>query len=134
MAESIVATLRAGYEAYNRDGVEATLEFLDPAIEWRNPVDSPIAGVWRGHDGVREWHRQALESFAEMRFQPDEYLSLDDDRVLVMVTAWVRGQGSEIEMEMPFAHLWRFREGRAVEMQMYSDVEQARRDAGLDDD
>jgi ketosteroid isomerase-like protein len=37
-------------------------------------------------------------------------------------------------LDMRFAQLWTFRDGRRARMEMYSDVDQALRDAGLDPD
>ena len=62
-----VEIVRRGYEAYEARGIEGILEFLDPEIEWRNPTDSPIAGVFQGHEGVREWQRQADEAWDPIR-------------------------------------------------------------------
>ena len=55
-------------------GVEGILQFLDPKVEWRNPPDSPIAGIFHGHDGVREWQRLTDEVFDEMHFWPEELI------------------------------------------------------------
>ena len=71
MPPEAIEIVRRAYQAYEADGVEGIITFLDPAIEWRNPSDSPIAGVFRGHDGVREWFRLADEAFAEIEFRPE---------------------------------------------------------------
>jgi ketosteroid isomerase-like protein len=55
--------VRRGYEAYESDGIEGIISFLDPDVEWGTPPDSPIAGVFHGHDGVREWQRLANEAW-----------------------------------------------------------------------
>jgi ketosteroid isomerase-like protein len=43
-----------------------------------------------------------------------------------------RGRESGAPVEMRVGQLWTFREGRAVRMVMYYDVDEARRDAGLE--
>jgi hypothetical protein len=120
-----VELLRGGYEAFARDGLEGVMPLLDPAIEWRNPLDSPIAGVFRGHDGVREWYAAATDAFERMKFIPDEIRALGSGRVLVLLRVSFRGLGSEIDMEVPFAHIWRIRNGLATHLQMYSDPAEA---------
>ena len=67
------------------------MPFLDEEIEWRNPEDSPIAGVWRGHDGVRDWFAQASEAFGEMSFSPDEFREVSEHRVLVLLPLRTHG-------------------------------------------
>ncbi len=60
---------------------EGLMPFLDEEIEWRNPEESPIAGVWHGRQGVRDWFAQARESWAEMRPIPEDFIELPDGRV-----------------------------------------------------
>ncbi len=101
MSSEAVDLVRRGYEAYQSDGIEGIMAILDPAVEWRNPPDSPIAGVFHGHDGVREWQRLADESFDEMDFWPRELIEAPDGRVLAICDARVRGRGSEVVVEVP---------------------------------
>jgi ketosteroid isomerase-like protein len=124
--------VREGYAAYESNGVEGIIPFLDPDVEWRNPPDSPIAGVFEGHDGVREWQRLADEVFAELRFRPHEIEEAPDGRVLAICTAEVRGRGSEVAMEVPFAHVIEVRGDRATSFAMYSQVADAQAAVGLE--
>src|SRR6187402_3456905 len=101
MTSEAVEVARRGYEAYESDGIEGILPFLDPDVEWRNPPDSPIAGVFHGHEGVREWATLTEQVFAELRFRPDELIEVPDARVLALCTAHVRGRESDVAMELP---------------------------------
>jgi uncharacterized protein len=126
-----VEIVRIGYEAYARDGVPGLLPLLDEQIEWRNPEDSPVAGIWRGHQGVRDWFAQTQELIGEMWFVPDEFVALPDGRVLVLCTAGIRPRHMDTPMEFPFAHLITLHDGLATHFWMYSDVRRAREAAGL---
>jgi ketosteroid isomerase-like protein len=108
------------------------LPFLDADVEWRNPSDSPIAGTFRGHDGVREWQRLADEVFAEMRFVPREIIDAPDGRVLAVCDAMIRGRESELVLEVPFAHVIEVRGDRVVAFRMYSQVADAKAAVGMD--
>jgi ketosteroid isomerase-like protein len=55
MSQENLELVRAAYDAYNRDGINGILGYLDPEVEWRNPAESPNAGVFVGHEGVVEW-------------------------------------------------------------------------------
>ena len=134
MPSEVIEFVRRGYEAYESDGVEGILAFLDPAVEWRNPSDSPIAGVFHGHAGVREWFRLLDEAFGEIHFNPEGLIEAPDGRVLAICAARLRGRESGVQVEMPFAHLIEMREGKAVAFQMYPQVADARADAGLSDE
>ncbi len=122
---------RQAYDAYNREGISGILDFLDPEVEWRNPADSPLAGVFVGHAGVIEWQRQASEAFEVMRFEPERITELPDGRVLAMARFHLRARGSEIDMEVPFAHLITVRGGKATTVHMYTSEDAAREAAGL---
>jgi ketosteroid isomerase-like protein len=131
MSEENVEVARRGYEAFRRDGLEGLMPFLDEEIEWRNPEDSPIAGVWHGHTGVREWFKQATEAFGEMTFAPDEFREASEDRVLVLLHFGLRGAGSGVQMDVPFAHLIDIKAGHVTALRMYSDQRKALAAAGL---
>jgi ketosteroid isomerase-like protein len=96
-----------------------------------HPPDSPIAGVFHGHDGVRKWQRLTDEVFAEMHFWPEDLIEAPDGRVLALCNARVRGRGSEVVVEVPFAHVIEVRDGKAVAFAMYSQVADARAAVGL---
>jgi ketosteroid isomerase-like protein len=131
MGSEAIQIARRGYEAYDAEGIDGLLEFLHPEIEWRNPPDSPIAGVFHGHDGVREWAGLTEQVFSELRFRPDELIEAPDGRVLALCTAHVRGRGSDVVIEIPFAHVIEVRDGTAVSLRMYSQVADARDEVGL---
>jgi uncharacterized protein len=128
-----VEVVRRGYAAYEAEGIDGILEFLDSEVEWRNPADSPIAGVFRGHDGVREWFRLAEEAFAEIRFTPKEIIEAPDGRILAICDAVIRGRGSDVVIEIPFAHVIEVRDGLAVYFQMFPQISEARAAVGLDE-
>ena len=131
MSEENLKIVRAAFEAFQRDGVEGIMPFLDEQIEWRNPEDSPIAGVWRGHDGVRDWFKQASEAFGDMTFTPEEFREVSEDRILVLLRFGLTGTESGIQMEVPFAHVIDMKAGRATALRMYSDQLKALEAAGL---
>ena len=75
MSEENVELARQAYGAYNRQGIHGILEYLDPAVEWRNPIESPNAGVFVGPEGVLEWQRMVDDAFEEMHFEPQRIKS-----------------------------------------------------------
>lgn len=131
MTSEAMEVTRRGYEAYEAEGIDGLLPFLDQAVEWRNPPDSPIAGVFHGHDGVREWFRLTEQVFSELRFRPDELIEAPDGRVLALCTAYIRGRESEVTMEVPFAHVIEVRDSKVVNFRMYSQVADGREAVGL---
>ena len=130
MADDSVTIIRRACEAFNGEGIEGVIPFLHEDVEWRNPEESPIAGVWHGHDGVRSWYAQAADAFGEMRFTPDEFYAVSEGRVLVLLRFGLTGTASDLDMEVPFAWVIDLRDGRAISLKMYSDQQQARETVG----
>jgi ketosteroid isomerase-like protein len=112
--------LRQAYDTYNREGISGILRYLDTEVEWRNPAESPNAGVFIGHDGVLKWQRMVDESFKQMRFEPERMDELPDGRVLAVVRFRFRSSSElDVDVEVPFAHLVTFRDGRVTAFSMY---------------
>ena len=131
MPQDNVELARQAYDAYNREGINGILRYLDAEIEWRNPVDSPIAGVFVGHEGVVEFQRLTDEVWEEMRFEPVQINELPGGRLLAIVRFRFRARASEMEAEVPFAHLITFRAGKATALSMYTSEAAALQAAGL---
>jgi ketosteroid isomerase-like protein len=131
MSQENVELMRRAYRAYEREGIEGILPFCGPEIEWKNPASSPIAGTFRGHEGVAEWQRLTSESFSRLEFEPLRFIEASGGRVVAVCRTRVRGRRSDLEMEMPFAHVATWRDGMAVAFEMYTSVDEALEAAGL---
>ncbi len=77
-----------GVMAYQAGGDdEAWLrETFHPDVEWDMTHRSFDPRVYRGHEGIREWHEQLSETWAEWHSEPEEYLE-SGDHVVVLVRA-----------------------------------------------
>jgi ketosteroid isomerase-like protein len=131
MSQENVELARQAYGAYNREGINGILEYLDPAVEWRNPTESPNAGVFVGPEGVLEWQRMVNDAFEEMQFEPERIEELPDGRILAVLRFRMRARASEVTTEVPFAHLITWRDGKAIALSMYTSEAAAVEAAGL---
>jgi ketosteroid isomerase-like protein len=122
---------RRGYEAFNEGGVEAILPFLEPEIEWINLAQIPLAGTYNGHDGVREFFKLLLSLFEGLRIDPDEFIPIGEEFVLVFVRIWGRGTGTGVEGEVPVAMLWKVGQTGAAQVRIFYDRSEALEAAGL---
>jgi ketosteroid isomerase-like protein len=121
------ASFRRGMEAYSRGDYEAALEGFDPEIEWsvhRNV--SPDADTYHGHEGVRRFWGAWEESISGMALEIEECRCVDEDRVLAITRAHGKGAGSGAPVvSRRFAQIAEFRDGRAVRVRLYGDVQHA---------
>ena len=122
----LVALARQAYVAYNREGITGILRYLAPDVEWRNPTESPNAGVFIGHKGVVEWQGMVDAAFKEMHFEPEWIDQLPPGQVLASVRFRFRSPTSDVQLEVPFAHLMTWRDGKVTRFRMYTDIDEAR--------
>jgi ketosteroid isomerase-like protein len=130
MAIDNVEIVRQGYKAFERGGVEAILEFLDPDIEWHmSAAFTHTPRVYRGHDGVREVFRFFDERIADLGADPHEFIEAGDQVIVP-----VRMHGRLRETDQPVAYelvqVWLGRDGKAIRLITYPDRETAVADAG----
>jgi SnoaL-like protein len=115
------------YESYNRQGTEAILPFVDPAVEWRDPPELIDGGRERGHDGVRRGLARWSQQWSEYRIDPVEFLDAGLGRMLVCCRQRGRGEGSAVVVESDLFMVWTLDKAKAVEMRMFFDRDQALR-------
>jgi hypothetical protein len=131
MADENVDTIRRGFEAYNRDGVEALLAFLDPEFE---AVTAPELTVepdtYRGHEGIRRYFESFFEVMEDIRFEPQELIDAGD-QVVVLVRLHARGKDTGIEADQSLFQVWTVRDGKALRLETFAERSDALRAAGL---
>jgi uncharacterized protein len=127
LRESLDA-IKAGYEAVGTGNVEDLLAIVDPDVVIRDRPESPDPRTYRGHDGVRQAIASSDESFAEFELHPEEFIAAGD-YVVVVLRMKGTGRGSGVTVEERIAHQWKVRDGKVVALQVYSDPDEAVRDA-----
>lgn len=121
MPETNVGRIRAAYDAWNRNDVEAAIASLDENVEWE--MSGTIVGtdaIYHGHEGVRRWWLQFLEPFESVTIEPLEVVEPRQDVVLVHLR--LRGTGRQgIEVDLPVSHLYELQEGRVVRVRAFTE-------------
>jgi ketosteroid isomerase-like protein len=135
MSQENVEAFGRAVEAMNRGDVEALLPELDPEVEWRMAIQElvgGVAGVYRGHDGVREYFRDMDEAFAEAVLDYPDVRDLGD-RVLATGNFRTRGRHSGLVAESPVAALvYAGADGKATKVLTFLDPQKALEAAGLE--
>jgi ketosteroid isomerase-like protein len=116
----MVELVRAGYEAFNRGGVSAILEMLDPEIEWQTDSGTPEADIHRGTEDVRNYLEGFVGVFETLRLDPTECIS-KGNQVLAGLEARGQIKGSGIELEQRWWHLWTVREAKGIHVFVFFD-------------
>ena len=128
---SIVGLLDRGYTMMWREGrVDEALRGLPDDFEWVVP-EHPEGAVRHGPDSVIEFFHEWIEPWDDL--QIDWQLEQGaPDRVLATIDMRGVGKGSGVPAEMRIFQLWTYRDGRVVRMEMFNDLDEARRAAGLE--
>jgi hypothetical protein len=118
--------VHALYEAFSRGDVPAVLSCFDPQIQWRE------AESFRYADRNPYIGPQAVAEGVFLRIASDvDHFSVTPERLadagdIVLSEGRYRGtvKATAKAVDVQFAHVWRFRDGKVVEFQQYTDTKQ----------
>lgn len=141
MSEENVDFLRQSYLAFNRAvqaddmaaGATWMTDYLDPEVEWRLEENMPDAEIFRGHEGVARLFDRWLEAWDAWDLEPEQFFDAGGGVMVVADRIHGRGKGSGMVVEVPYAHVFKLRGGKIVEIQDYPSKEAALAAAGLSD-
>jgi ketosteroid isomerase-like protein len=131
MSQENVETARRWLEGFNKTGMPP-LDLCHEQIEIANPPEFPVRGVYRGHEGVREWRDQAFEVVDDVQIEPEKLIDVGDHQTVVMFLRLKgRASYSQIEIDEPWAAVWTIRDGKLYRGQGYVSRHKALEAAGL---
>jgi uncharacterized protein len=134
MSEENVELHRRASVAYNAHDLEAVIGYFDPSIEFHSAFAALAGGVYRGHDGVREYFRDLGDAWGEeIRGEVEAFFDLGED-TLAFYVLHGRGRQSGAEVAMPLAQVARWRDGLVVYFKVYAHREDALSDLGVSED
>jgi ketosteroid isomerase-like protein len=118
MSEENVEVVRVAFERFRSP------EFFDlfaPDIEWTVRRDLPDAGVYHGHDGMREVIARFDEVLDDIWIEPVELIAVDKEQVVVPLRWGGRGKGSGVDFEER-RETWLFtvRDGRIARIREFA--------------
>jgi ketosteroid isomerase-like protein len=107
-------------------------DLLAPDAEFDFTALYPDRPVLRGVEEMRVF-RDTGPWGKSIRFAPERYLEVDDERVLVLVRATASGQQSGAPVVTKVAHEFTLRQGRIVRIKLYLDWAEALKAVALDE-
>jgi ketosteroid isomerase-like protein len=126
-------TLRGMYDAFARGDVPTVLAGLDPDIVWNEAEGSAYASgsPYHGPQAVVQGVFMRLgNEWNGYQVKPDKFIDSGDTVVVLgRYAGTFKATGQQIHA--PFAHVWTFRNGKAVSFQQYTDTAQYNRVMGL---
>jgi uncharacterized protein len=120
---SNIDTLKQGYEAFGRGDLDAASENFSDEIRWENPEapQVPNNGVTEGKDAVIALFAQLGDNWSSFEIVPDEFIE-SGETVVVLSHGNATAKETGKEVKLPWVHVWRFRDGKATEVQALTDT------------
>jgi ketosteroid isomerase-like protein len=115
----------AGIEEASRAGLVASDVELDFSALY---LDGPVV------HGLEDWRRGFAETVpwgGSVRFEPERFFDVDDERILIFMRVTAQGEGSGIPVENRVAHEYTIRDGVLVRWKGYADRSEALKAVGL---
>jgi ketosteroid isomerase-like protein len=81
---------------------------------------------------VKKFWELFWEAWEWISLEPQEFIELDGDRLLVLAGFHGRGRGSGAEIERRVAHLYEFRDEKIIGFEFYWTKEEALKAAGVE--
>jgi ketosteroid isomerase-like protein len=131
--ENVDLAWRASW-AWNDGGVDALIDYLDSDVAWHAPSESMEPGIYRGHDGVRDYLGRTSEIFEEQHAEPLDVIDIDGERVIAVVRLLGRSEHIATEMTADWAWLITFGPNKkATSVEIFTDKRQAFTAAGSEE-
>ncbi len=113
--------------------VEAMIEALAPIaaddfVTVMTGPDDTFTGRWTGADGLREAWADWLDTFGSIRFELESIEEVGDNVLTLGRQVNVSRHGG-VELEQPSAAVWKFRDGKIVQVEFHLDRERANESA-----
>jgi ketosteroid isomerase-like protein len=124
MSRENVEVVRAIYRAFAHRDREALVRYLDPSIRVYDRPLHPDASVYEGQEGFLRFSESDWEAFEEVVYEPQDFQA-QGAYVVVPIKQKGRGISSALGIEEAIVNVWKLREGKCVELRIFSTVEEA---------
>jgi len=127
-----IAALKEFYAALNRNDIESAVKSFDALIAWMLPIDYPTGGNYQGLEAVKALLSRSRANWAEGSCDPEKYFAAGD-KIAVFIAVHVRLKTETEWRTGRHAAAWTFRNGKAIEMRIFDDTQQALEWVGVND-
>jgi uncharacterized protein len=132
VASDNVDALRGIYDHWSRGDWDYLPPMYAEDFEWGWSQEFPgLAGVFHDTETPNPRLRTWLSPWEHWAVEVEGYVESGDD-VVVLTRYQGRGKGSGVEVDVEGAHVWQWRDGRAVRLEVFADRQTALASVELD--
>jgi uncharacterized protein len=114
--------VKEGYAAFSRGDIPGLLALMAEDVEWHIPGSGlPLAGTYRGRDGVANFFQKLTAEADILDFQPREFVA-DGDRVLVVGWERFKVKATNRTTEVDWIMAFTVRNGKVAKFREYTDT------------
>jgi ketosteroid isomerase-like protein len=132
MSRENVELVRSSVDHFAATG-EPAWDTLDEHVEVRDH-DIMDGREYRGHADVRRWlFEDWASAWSGYSSEPEEFIDVDDERVIVVSRVKATGRSSGVEIERQDAMVFVVRDRQVVRLDYYNSKQQALEAVGLEE-
>jgi ketosteroid isomerase-like protein len=135
MSQENVEIVRRGFEAFTRGGWEPLFGtvWAPEIVSDMSPAGIAGLGVYHGFDELRSFFEDWFGTFPfeDWEQEVDDIIDCGDEVVVALTRQRGRGSASGVSVELEYAQVITFREGKIVRSVVYTDRGQALEAVGL---
>ena len=114
--------VKEGYAAFGRGDMQGLLGLMAEDVEWIAPGPGlPLAGTYRGRDGVATFFQKLTADTEILEFQPREFVA-DGNRVLVVGWERVKIKPTNRIVEVDWVMSFTVLDGKVSKYQQFTDT------------
>jgi ketosteroid isomerase-like protein len=129
VSQENVELLRAAYEGWNA-GKGFDPELLTPDVHFTQPEIGDVE--YHGREGVARGIEELTSVFDDVRAEPEDFF-VEGPHVVVFVRLSGVARGSGVAVELPLAHVFRFRGKQIDRWHTYAERDEALKAVGVDE-
>lgn len=117
--------IRDGYDAFLRGDLEAVAAFLAPDAAWHVAGNSPLAGVYKGHEELFAFFARLFEMTGGTVSLTARDILASEDHAIVLTT--LKASRGDVHLEDDGVAVFKIADGKATEIWVFAE-DQARMD------
>jgi len=115
--------IRDGYDAFVRGDLEAVASFLAPDVQWHVAGDSPLAGVYSGHEELFALFARLYQFTGGTISISARDILVSEDHAIVLTT--MKGRRGDLVLDDDGVAVFKIRDGKASEIWAFAEDQSA---------